>query len=424
VSQHARSSFSALRYSNFRAFWLGNLVSGCGTWMQNLAQGWLLLKLSNSVFLLGVAGFASLVPMLIFSLFGGSLADRLDRRKMLIGCQIGLMLSALLLAVLTSTHLLTSSGLIAIILLTGTGTALSSPAYQALIADLVPAEALTPAIALNSVQFNVARIVGHSVAGLAVIMVGEAGCFYINALSYLAMIYGVWRISVRQTQRPSVNSLHGMIMEGITYVRQRPSMLSLILTVGCASFFGLPYFFLLPAFGRDVLHKGPRELGYLMAAVSVGALAAALLMPACTRAFGKQRVRKVANLLFWLCLVAFSISRQYWLSVLLLIFVGLTLVLTLSTVNNLLQVLAAPGMRGRVMSMNGMATNGTAPVGALIAGAVAQRFSPPTAVASMSLVGLLFTAILVRASADDYGERNAFSLNLYGKRSAAPDESS
>lgn len=394
------------RYPDFRLLWTGNLVSSAGIWMQNLAQGWLVLELSDSPLVLGVAGFASLVPTLALSLVAGTIADRVDRRRILFGAQIALMLLALLLGASTSLGLVTPSHIVAIVFLSGVATAVSSPAYQAAIADLVPGPDLTRAIALNSVQFNVARIVGHAAAGGLVVALGAAGCFYINGATYLVMLYALWRIRlssghIAQDATPFADRL----FEGIGYVRTRKIPQYLISTVAIMSFLGLPYFFLLPAFARDVLEQGPRGLGYLMASVSVGALGGGLLMPRITDWIGKGPTVLGACLVFWAALLGFSLSRSYWLSVSLLVLLGLALVLTVATVNNLLQALTPAQMRGRVMSIYGMALNGLAPVGTLAAGALAEGSSAPVAVGSMAAAGLVLATIVV--------------LKLVGQRDAA-----
>ena len=385
-----------LRHRRFRLFWTGNLISTCGVWMQNLAQGWLILRLSDSSFLLGLSGFASLFPTLSLALIGGTLADRFDRRSLLLMTQSGLMLLALLLGLLTTLGIITPAQIIGLVFLSGIAVALNSPAYQAVIPDLVPDKDLTGAVALNSIQFNLARVAGHSLAGIAVVSLGEAGCFYLNGVSYLAMLYALWRISIpsRHIERDTV-SFGDRLKEGIRYVRSQRGLLYLILIVGLTSFLGLPYFFLLPAFARDVLQKGPLELGYLMGSVSIGALCGGLCLTGIVHRFERQQVAKISSLMFWATLLGFSLSRVYWLSFSLLVILGFTLVLTVATVNNLLQILTPPEMRGRVMSINGMVLNGVAPLGSLFAGIVAEASSVPAAVAGMSTLGLFATVVII-----------------------------
>jgi predicted MFS family arabinose efflux permease len=226
-----------------------------------------------------------------------------------------------------------------------------------------------------------------------VVAVGEAGCFLLNALSYVAMLYALCRISV-----PSGHHRNDRIpfltrtVEGVSYLRDHPVLLRLILAIGCISLLGLPYFFLLPGFAKDVLHVDARKLGYLTASVSVGGLVGGLLMRSIAERFDKHLVVAAAGLLFWAFLFAFTRSRSYWLSAALLMGLGFFLVLTISTVNNLLQIATPPEMRGRVMSIQGIAVNGLAPVGSLLAGGMAQLTSLPTAVAILALTGAAATA--------------------------------
>lgn len=388
--------FSVLRYRDFRLLWIGNLVSGCGIWIQNLAIGWLILKLSNSPLLLGLYGFATLCPTLALSLVGGTIADRANRRTILIVTQSCLMLLAVLLGTLTLSGEITSWLIIAIALLTGCAIALNSPAYQAILPDLVPDDQLTAAIALNSIQFNVARIVGHAVAGVVVAGVGEAGCFFLNALTYLAMLYALWQVRAPSRHRAGdVIPFMTRMREGIHHVRGERALRSLVLITACVSLLGLPYFFLLPSFGRDVLGAGPRELGYLTASVSVGALGGGLAAASLARRFGRRATLAAAALLFWAGLLAFAFSRNYALSIGFLIVIGFDLAVMIITVSNLLQLLTAPHMRGRVMGIHAMALNGLAPLGALLAGLVAERNSASVAVAVMAVTGLIGTAIPV-----------------------------
>jgi MFS family permease len=388
------SLLSVLRHTDFRLLWGANLLSGCGIWMQNLAQGWLILKLSDSSFLLGLAGFASLVPTLLLSLVGGTIADRVDRRRVLIATQCALMTLALLLAALTGLGVVRPWQIIGITLLTGVATALNSPAYQAMIPDLVPKEDLTRAIALNGVQFNTARIVGHSVAGVVVAAAGELGCFLFNGVSYAAPLWVLARMATPSRHRTAdPQSFWMRYREGIVHLRADRGLRSLIATAGCISLLGLPYFFLLPAFGRDVLHGGPKALGYLTASVSVGALSGAFVLPRLAARWTKQRILRTAGVLFWVHLFGFSQSRIYWVSLLLLGGLGLTLVLSLMTINNLLQLMTRPEMRGRVMAVNGMAVNGLAPLGSLLAGAIAQVTSAPAAVGVMAALGMALTIV-------------------------------
>jgi len=396
------SPFPALRHRALRLFWIGSLISGCGVWMQNLALGWLLARMPHSSLLLGLYGFASLAPVLGLSFLGGTLADRADRRRILLATQFVLMFVALGLGALAYWGQINWWQMILAALLTGVALALNSPAYQALLPDLVPREDLAAAVALNSIQFNLARIIGHSLAGFAVAYIGEAGCFLLNALSYIAMIHALLSIRVAsQHRRGDEIPFATRAREGLTYLAARPDAIQLILTVACISLLGLPYFFLLPKFGRDVLGADARALGWLTAAVSVGALVGGLLAPSVQRLAGDHNRRGLlvcSGGAFWLCLFGFSMSRNYWLSVGLLTGLGFWLVVTITTVATVLQSTTPTQMRGRVMSVHGIAVNGMAPIGAFLVGAAAEKSSAPIAVAAAAGAGFILcsTVLLVK----------------------------
>jgi MFS family permease len=386
---------SVLRHRGFRLVWSANLLSGIGVWVQNLALGWLISEHRHASVLLGVLGFVTLAPVLVVSILGGTLADRIDRRRILLICQAVLMCIALGLAAVTYLGHTQWYHLVAAALLTGCAVAMNSPAYHALIGDLVPREQLPRAIALNSVQFNLARIIGHALAGFVLFAIGAAGCFLVNALSYLAMLYALIRIDVRSGHRAADPVPFGSrAREGLGYIWTRPEPLKLILTVGCISLLGLPYFFLLPQFGRQVLDTGARGLGLLTASVSVGGLLGGLFVSRLGKRFGPRPLLLAASFMFWGHLLGFALSRHLVLSSLLMVGMGFYLVLTLATVNSTLQLMTPPDMRGRVMSILSVATNGLAPLGSLTAGSLAAASSAPLAVASMSIAGVALGALV------------------------------
>lgn len=383
------------RHRDFRLFWLGNLVSSIGVWMQHLAQAWLLLELTDSPLVLGVGGFLSFGPTLVLSLVGGTLADRLDRRRLLIVTQAVMMLLALFLGALVLVDRLTATLLLAVMLLGGIATALNSPAYQASIPDLVPPQDLTRAIALNSIQFNTARVLGHSSAGLLVATLGAAGCFFINGSTYVVMLAVLLRIHFRSRHLAGDrSSFPRRLAEGLAYVQTHGPTRHLLCLLAVVSGLGLPYFFLLPVFARDVLHQDPGRLGYLMGSVSLGALAGGFVSAYVARTAGRERTVLTGTAAFWLALLAFSASRHYVLSLGLLALLGAALALTVVAANSLLQAMTPPPMRGRVMSAYGMALNGMAPIGSLVAGSLAQAVTAPIAIAAMAVLGLGFTILL------------------------------
>ncbi len=385
--------FRALRHPPYRRFWAGNFLSNVGTWMQNLAQGWLVLQLTNSPFLLGLVGFTTWSPVLLFTLVGGVIADRADRRRMMMWTQSGLMTLAVLLAGLTSLGVVNIVHIVILTFLSGVAASLNAPAYQASVPDLVPEQDLTNAIALNSAQFNLSRVIGPALAGWAMSWVGVAGCFYLNAASFLALLFVLTRIRFpARRPHPHANQIWRPLRDAFAYIHHRPMLRTLILMVALASACGMPYAVLMPVFARDILGKGPLELGYLMGAAGLGALLGALLMAWRGDRPGKGAFALRSALVFYASLIAFAFSRRFDLSLLALAFTGAAMVSAVATVNNLLQKHVAAEMRGRIMAMHSMAFLGFAPVGSLIAGALAEHTGAPLALASLCALALLITA--------------------------------
>lgn len=395
-----RGWFRALRHADFRVFWTGNFISNVGSWMQNVAQGWLVLQLTNSPLWLGMVGFAQQVPALLFSLLGGVLADRAGRRKMLLATQATMMLLALALGLLVHRQAITVEQIVGIALLAGTMMALNAPTYQAAVRDLVQREDTLNAIALNSIQFNLSRVVGPSLAGFAIAGVGVVYCFYLNALSYVPLLYVIGRVRFPERKDREENSLGAEMAEGFRYVRGHREILLLIVVVAMVSMFGLPYLVLMPAFARDVLHVGARGLGSLVASAGAGALLGGLYLA--TRQSHRRRGPVVlgASLVFFASLVLFCLSRRPMLSAVLLGVVGAAMVSAVATVNSLIQTVVPDEIRGRVLSMHTMAFLGFTPVGSLLVGALAESWGTPMALAASSGIALGLTAIIaVRAPA-------------------------
>ncbi len=393
----ARQMFRALRHRTYRLFWTGNFLSNVGTWMQNLALGWLVLQMTNSPLLLGLVGFTTWIPVLFFTPVGGVIADHADRRRMMIAAQSALMALALLLAVLATFGVVRILHVLVITFFSGVAMAVNAPAYQASVPELVPQEDLSNAIALNSAQFNLSRVIGPALAGWAMVRVGVAGCFYLNAFSFLAVLFALGRIRI-----PAHEHSHGVsayqiwkpLRDVFHYLHQQPVLRTLIVLVALASACGMPYIVLLPIFARDILEVGPKGLGYLMGAAGVGALCGALLL-----AWRGDRPRKGAfalraALLFYASLVAFALSRRFDVSLAALAVTGGSMVSAVATVNNLLQKHVAPRMRGRVMAMHAVAFQGFTPIGSLLAGALAEYVGAPVALAALCVAALAVTAVV------------------------------
>jgi MFS family permease len=387
-----RGWFRALRHAEFRVFWAGNFVSNIGSWMQNVAQGWLVLTLTNSPFWLGVVGFAQQVPALIFSLPGGVIADRAGRRKLLMTTQTTMMLLALLLAVLVSLHWITVGRIVAIAFLAGTTMALNAPSYQAAIRDLVEQEDTLNAIALNSIQFNMSRVLGPALAGLIIAGLSIETCFYLNALSYVPLIYVLGRTRFPQREEREANSWSEDLAEGFRYMRTNGTIFMLIVIVAMVSMFGLPYIVMMPEFAKNVLHIGPKGLGYLMGAAGFGALLGGVHLASMKPHRRRGPLVLFSATLFFTAIFLFCLSRQPLLSMFLLAVAGGAVVGSVATVNSLIQTHVPDGIRGRVLSMHTMAFLGFTPVGSLLIGLLAEWRGAPTALAASSGFALLVMA--------------------------------
>ena len=266
----------ALRNPNFRIFWSGNFLSNIGTWMQNVAQGWLVLVLTNSPFWLGVVGFAGSIPFLFFTLFGGVIADRVNKRRLLLVTQTVMMVLAFLLAALAYLKIITVWELVVIAFLNGMALAMNQPSYQALVPQLVEREDLTNAIALNAVQFNSSRVLGPSLGGYAMALFGVAGNFFLNGLSFLAVLFALVRIRYPKEEPAPRESMLASLRAGLRYVRGNPQMYVLVWMIGIASLMAMGFLTFIPYFARDVLHVGESGLGWLLACSGAGSVMGAV----------------------------------------------------------------------------------------------------------------------------------------------------
>lgn len=379
----------ALRNDDYRLFWSGCLVSNIGTWMQNVALGWLVLELSNSSFWLGMVGFAASVPFLLFTLFGGVIADRVSKRHLLIGTQTSQMIFAFVLAGLTYFKIITIGQLALLAFLTGVSNALNAPAYQALVPRLVPPEDLQNAIALNSAQFNTSRILGPTLGGYAMAYFGMTGNFLLNGFSFLAVLWPLHRMRYPEEKRERHASVLRSLHEGIAYVRRSPEMSAIVMLIASASLFLLPFITFIPYFAKDVLNAGERGLGFLMACSGIGALMAAGLIASLPRIRWRGRVIVFCGLFVMTAVIIFSYSRIFALSAAMSFCEGFGMVSSLSTVNVTMQQLSSDEMRGRVMSIYATSFLGLPPVGCLIIGVLSRRMATEHAIAMMTGLAML-----------------------------------
>ncbi len=377
----------ALRHRNYKLFFSGQLISLVGTWMQQVAEAWLVYRLTNSSVLLGFAAFTSQIPVFLFASVGGAVADRHNRHRIVITTQILSMILPFILAVLTLTGWVRVWHIFVLAACLGLVNAFDIPARQALIVDMVGREDLMNAIALNSSMVNGARVVGPAVAGLLVAAVGEGWCFLLNSLSYLAVIAGLLMMKVEKpswigTPRSAVTD----IVEGFRFVWQAAPVRALLLLLGAVSLAGLPYSVLMPIFAQSILHGGAKELGLLMGASGLGALFGALSLASKSGVSGLGRWVAMSAAGFGIMLALFSLSRVFWLSAALLVPVGYTMMVEMASSNTLIQAMVPDRLRGRVMSVYSMMFMGMGPFGALFAGSMAARVGAPATVAIGGLV--------------------------------------
>lgn len=423
------NTFSALKHSNYRLFFAGQLTSLTGTWMQNVAQAWLVYDLTKSPFYLGIVSFAAALSSLTLSLWAGVLIDRVPKRRILIITQACAMILAFLLSLDVLTGFVQPWHIVIFSFLLGAVNSFDGPTRQSFVVEMVGRDDLMNAIALNSAMFNTARILGPSIAGIVLAAVGPAWCFFINGLSFVAVIAGLMLMQVQ----PFVGAKKGgsplaQMREGLRYIRHNQIVRTLILLVAVTNIFAFGYSALIPAFARDVLHpesevnalqafsqnvlvfspalqevvngfalglqKSEVRQGLLSTFVGVGALAGALTVASLghTRARGKLLV--VGNLLFPALVIAFAFSQSLALSFVLLIAIGLGFMIQNATTNTLIQTNVPDELRGRVMSVFMLVFNGFFPIGALLAGAIAERWGIPAGAAFGGIAALAFSLFL------------------------------
>jgi MFS family permease len=369
-----QAALRALKHRNYRLFFGGQLISLVGTWMQNVAQAWLVYKLTDSSFLLGLVSFAGQIPIFLLSPVGGAAADRWKRHRIVIGTQTSAMVLAFTLAWLTLGGRVHVWHVIILASLLGVVNAFDIPARQAFVVEMVGKEDLANAIALNSSLFNSARMIGPAVAGVLVASIGEGWCFLVNAISYAAVIIGLLMMKVPpRPKAPRPESAIAHVVEGFRYAGRTRPIRALLLLMAVASISGMPYTVLMPIFADRVLHSGAQGLGILMGASGVGALSGALALAMRRSLTGLGRLVARAAGAFGFCLILFAISRSFWLSVALMIPVGFSVISQMAASNTLIQSMVPDELRGRVMSVYSMMFLGMAPLGALSAGAIASK---------------------------------------------------
>ncbi|HVF86378.1 MAG TPA: MFS transporter [Pyrinomonadaceae bacterium] len=423
-ASRASEMFRALSHPDFRWFWAGALITNAGTWMQTVAQGWLVLQMTNSPFWLGVDAFMATAPGLLLTLIGGVFADLIDRKRLLMITRLGAGLSAFILAALIVTDVVEVWMILVLTFATGCCMALAGPSYQALTFDLVGREDLANAVALNSSQFQLARVIGPFLAGVCISVFGMAGCFFVNGLTCVVSVATLTRMrsggkeevlagaaaamddatlsaeSFGKETAPArslrdVRALWTDLTAGVLYVRQRSRVRQLLLCSMMVSLFGSPYLTMIPLFARDLFGWGANGLALMMGTAGAGALCGAILL-AWLGDFGRKGWFVLGSALSAsVCLIGFALATRPATSLLLLFGVGFSMVSFFAVSNTLLQYLVSDEMRGRVMSIWMLTFIGAMPFGNIISGHAAETLGAPTTLAAGGLVIAVFITFII-----------------------------
>jgi predicted MFS family arabinose efflux permease len=376
-----RRVFKAFQYRDFRLMWIGACTSSIGTWMQIVAQGWLIYRLSHSAFLLALDQFLGGIPIFLFSLIGGVVADRMERRKILLGSQYVQMATAGLLTILVTTGSVHVWHILCLSFISGLAQAFGGPAYSALIPTLVDKDDMPNAIALNSIQFNVAVMVGPALAGQALAKLGEKWCFGLNALSFLAPIVSLSIITTRFLPVKTTESMFASLKQGIRFARKQSSMEALILLAFCMTALAMPMRTYIPVFVKDIFHRGPETYGNLLSLMGLGSILGSLMIASAGNFKRKGLVALTALTLLGAGISGFALSKSVPLSGFILVLVGASMMAVFATVTSLVQLITTNEMRGRVMSVYNVAFRGGMPMGNLLSGWLVPIFTAPRVLA-------------------------------------------
>ena len=392
---------AALHHRDFRVLWVGACASSIGTWMQSLAENWLVLSLTASAFYLGLDAFLQQLPIMLFTLIGGVVADRHDRRLTLIASQWVQLATAGLLATFVYFDVIQIWHILLLSFITGTAQAFGGPAYQSLIPSLVGKQDLTNAIALNSIQFNVARMVGPLLAGATLAAFKRGGvadatayaaCFMLNALSFLLVIVSLMSLHIKHLPAARTHNMLAELRQGLRFVREERSIMALMVLGAATTFFGIPMLTLLPVFAKDVFGSGVEGYSALLAFSGAGAVAGSMVVAWLGRFPRMGLTTLLVELFFAAMITILALNRSLYVSYLLLFVSGLALMIVLSSITSLVQLIAPNEMRGRVMSIYLVAFRGGMPIGSLVSGAIASVTSAPTVLALNGIALLMVSA--------------------------------
>jgi MFS family permease len=389
--------FRALQHRNFQLFFSGQLISLIGTWMDTVAEAWLVYRLTGSSLLLGTVAFAGQIPVFLLAPVGGMVADRLNRRDVVVATQTTSMIFAGILAALTISGRVKVWEVVVLAALMGVVNAFDIPARQAFLVEMVGREDLMNAIALNSSMFNGARVIGPAIAGILVASIGEGWCFFANSVSYIAVIAGLLMMKIdRRAPQEAMASALEHIAEGFRFVQQTKPIFALMLLLGLVSLVAMPYSVLMPVFAAKILHGNARTLGVLMGATGVGALTGALILASRTGLKGLSKWVAFSCMGFGAALILFSFSRWYFVSIAFLVPVGLFMMVQMASSNTLIQAMVPDRLRGRTMAVYSMMFMGMAPLGSLLAGELGARIGAQWTVALGGAGAVIGGAVFLR----------------------------
>ena len=412
VSLAVSPRFRAMQHRNFKLFIAGQLTSLIGTWMQTTAQLWLVYKLTGSAALLGVFGFANQVPMLFLSSIGGYVGDRYDRQRSVVATQSVSMILAFVLAALELTHRIHTWELILIAFLVGIVNAFDVPIRQAFFVQMVGKQDLPNAIALNSSIFNGARVVGPAIAGFAIARIGEGWCFFLNGVSFLAVILALLMMrNVRMVTKPSTDSPLKSLMQGFRFAMGDLPVRSALLLLSVLSLFGLQYAVFMPIYAQDILKGGAHTLGLLMSAAGAGAVLGALQFAARTQYKGLARWIATTSLTCSVGLIVFSQAKVFWLCAVVLFVVGFAATSQMAATNTLIQNRVPDELRSRVMAVYATMFMGVQPIGALLAGGVAKRYGAPLTLTVFGVLVMLGSLVFLFRVVMKLGQTQAASAD-------------
>jgi predicted MFS family arabinose efflux permease len=397
-----RKIFKAFHYRDFRILWVGACTSSIGTWMQQLAQAWLVLEISKSAFMLGLDAFLGDIPIFLFSLVGGVIADRIDRRYVLLGSQYVQMTCALILTALIAFNRVHVWQILCLSFVVGTAQSFGGPAYSALVPSLVEKEDLSNAIAMNSIQFNLARVIGPVIGGIVLKTMGAAWCFGLNALSFVAVIISLYRLQISFNPPRTGESVLDSMKQGFRFIRKQGAMESLIVLAFLMTGFAIPMITFLPVFARNVFERGPETLSLFLACTGLGSISGALGVAALGNVKNKGRIALSMLMLLGTVMAGFAQSKNMVLSCAFLYMSGACLIFAFAMISSLVQLITANEMRGRVMSVYNVAFRGGMPFGNLTTGRLVPIFTAPVVIAANGVLlfclGLYFMVIKRRVA--------------------------